>query len=161
MPHLLQKVLHSSGFWLQELLCSDLLCSLPFIASNWIPPLETSPNPKFNFSPWCFTFVIATLQSTIPLSYQLLFIVRNATTPGKNVLLHLENIILSGWNVPKWKNPIILWLIWCTSSAVERRHEPESFEPQNGCFRGNKQNQILIFPFLNFFFLLELMPLLS
>lgn len=69
---------------------------------------------------------------------------KSCEAQGKNVLLHLENLMLNGWNVLKWgekkKETIILWCIWSSSSAVQTRHYPESCESQNGGFRGNKTN---------------------
>lgn len=71
---------------------------------------------------------------------------KHENNKGKNVLLHLENIMLNGWNVPKWKKPIILWCIWSTHRAVQGRHYSESYEPQNGGFRANK-TKLLFFAF--------------
>lgn len=58
-------------------------------------------------------------------------------TQGKNVLLHLENIMLNGWNVPKWKTQLF-YGVFDPHLVQYREDYPESYEPQNGDFRGNK-----------------------
>lgn len=66
-------------------------------------------------------------------------------TQGKNVLLHLENIMLNGWNVPKWKTQLFYGvfdphLVQYREDTIQKvmSHKMEISEEI-------KQNQILIF----------------
>lgn len=67
-------------------------------------------------------------------------------TQGKNVLLHLENTKLNGWNVPKWKK--LFYDVFDPHLAQYREDTIQKVRSHKMDISEEiKQNQILIFLF--------------